>query len=237
MKIVTAYFDYPGRNTYARCLRAFKASIVMSNPDAELQILELEPPEPVEGAYQGWVNNHIKLHAYSQIPIDQPTVFVDIDTIFLRDVSELFDKTFDVAIGQRPHWGGRRVRYNGGVVLFKPTQAARRFMAWWSAIDGNMLENQDLHMKWHVKYNGQNQASFGCMMELHSKKTRIHRYPTAVLNACEQDWPRISENVPYILHVRKRLLKAAQSPRPLSTIRKPLQAATKIWRYFETCDQ
>lgn len=237
MKIVTAFFDYPGRNRYARCLRAFRSSIAHSNPNADLQVIELEPPEPVEGAYQGWVNNHIKLHAYSQIPIDQPTVFVDSDTIFLRDVSELFDLEFDVAIGQRPHWGGKRVRYNGGVVLFKPTEAARSFMARWAAIDRKMLDDQELHMKWHAKYNGQNQASFGCMVDMHLGKTRLKQYSTAVLNACEQDWPRISEKVPYILHVRKRLLRAAQSHQSLSSIRKPLQAATKIWRYFETCDQ
>ena len=237
MKIVTAYFDYPGRNTYARCLRAFKASIAESNPNAELEIIELEPPAPIDGVFQGWINNYIKLQAYSKIPIDQPTVFVDTDTVFLRDVAELFDLEFDIAIGQRPHWGGKCVRYNGGVVLFNPTEAARRFMVRWSAIDRKMLYDQELHMKWHAKYNGQNQSSFGCMMELHSGKVRIHRYPTGLLNACEQDWPRISENVPYILHVRKRLLTAAQSHHPLSSMRKPLRDAAKIWRHFETCGQ
>ncbi len=237
MRIVTAVFDYPGRDTYARCLRAFKASIARNNPEAELLVIDLEPPAPVAGAHQGWVNNHIKLLAYSRITIDQPTVFVDADTIFLRDVSELFTDEFDLAIGQRPNWGDRRVRYNGGVILFRPTQAATTFMARWIRVDTEMLHDQIFHMKWHRRYNGQNQSSFGCMIETKLKDARLKRYPTGVLNACEQDWPRVRKNRPYILHVRKRLLGLAQSREPIEDIRTSLQDAAEIWRYYETCDQ
>ncbi len=237
MRIVTAVFDYPERDTYARCLRAFKASIARNNPEAELLVIDLEPPATVDGAYQGWVNNHIKLRAYSRVTIDQPTVFVDVDTIFLRDVSELFTDQFDVAIGQRPNWSGKRVRYNGGVVLFRPTEAATTFMAQWIRIDTRMLRDQSFHMVWKRKYNGQNQASFGYVVETELGETRLERYPTGVLNACEQDWPRVQKEVPYILHVRKRLLGLAQSRQPIKRIRPSLQAAVKIWRYYETCDQ
>ncbi len=233
MRIVTAVFDYPRFDTYTRCLQAFKASIAATNPNAELLVIDLEPPTPIPGVFQGWINNHVKLKAYSRIPIDQPTVFVDADTVFLRDVSELFNSTFDVAIGRRPAGGRRRVKYNGGVVLFCPTEAARAFMARWVSIDRKMLQDHDFHMKWHRKYNGQNQSSFGCMIELHSAKVRIQEYPTGVLNACEQDWSRVGREVPYILHVRKRLLQMAHNRLSIWTIPKHLQPAVRIWRDYE----
>ena len=233
MRIVTVVFDYPGSDTYARCLQAFRASVAANNPKAELLVLTLDPPEPIPGVFQGWINNHVKLKAYSRIPIDQPTVFVDADTIFLRDVAELFNSTFDVAIGCRPAGGRRRVKYNGGVVLFCPTEEARRFMKHWISIDGDMLRDHTYHMIWHRIYNGQNQSSFGCMIEMHLDKTRLQEYPTSVVNACEQDWSRIGKNVPYILHVRKRLLQFAHNRLSIWTTPKHLQPAVRIWRDYE----
>ena len=233
MRIVTAAFDYPGVDTYSRCLRAFKASIADTNPEAELLIIDIDPPAPIEGVHQGWINNHVKLKAYSRVQIDQPTVFVDADTVFLRDVSELFDSTFDIAIGRRPAGGRMRVPYNGGVVLFRPTTAARRFMAQWIRIDEQMLHNHSFHMVWRRKYNGQNQASFGCMIEAHRAATRLHEYPTGVLNACEQDWAHVVTDQPYILHVRKRLLQYAHNRLSIWTIPKQLQPAVRIWRKYE----
>ena len=166
-------------------------------------------------------------------------MFVDADTVFLRDVSELFDGSFDIAVGVRPNWAmsGKRVKYNGGVVLFSPTKVARLFMERWIRIDMRMLHDQKFHALWHKKYNGQNQSSFGCMVETRLGKTRLREYPTGIMNACEQDWPNIGNGVSYVLHVRKRLLRAAQSKLAISQIRAPLQKAAEIWRYYEQCDQ
>jgi hypothetical protein len=232
LHIVTAHFDYPGVNKYARCLTALRQSIKENCPEAEFTVLELRHPEPITGVYQGWVNNHVKLQAYSDIPIDRDTVFIDSDTLVLRDLSEVFVPGFDVGIAKRPESAKKRAIFNGGVVLFRPTKAARRFMAEWIKVDTEMIYDQKLHMQWHAKYKGQNQASFGMLYEtMHG--VRIREFPTAKLNACEQDWPMVSTHLPYVLHVRKRLLAGALSHVPADLLAPRLRDAATIWRNYE----
>jgi len=232
MKIVTAVFDYPGVDTYERCLRAMSNSIKATNPKAELNILRLDPPEPVSGAYQGWVNNHIKLDAYSRVVLNDYTIFADVDTVFLQDASKLFNTYFDVGIGRRPP--SAKVKYNGGVVLMQPTDSAREFMENWIQVDADMLHDQKFHKPWHAKYNGQNQASFGYMIETYPGMITLKEYPTDLVNAVEQDWPYIGQSKPVILHVRKQLLRNALTHYPLKQIRPHLREAVKIWREYET---
>jgi hypothetical protein len=233
VRIVTAHFDYPGETAYSRCLCALRASVKQNAPGAELVVLELRHPAAVKGAYQGWVNNHIKLRAYSQIEIDQPTAFIDVDTLVLRDITQLFDRySFDVAAARRP--APKEHLFNGGVVLFKPTARAREFMRKWIDIDEQMLHDQEFHKPWHKKYNGQNQASFGYLYETQSK-AKIAELPTAMLNACEQDWPNIEAVKPYVLHVRKRLLITAQGIGSLANVGPRYRHGVKLWREYEQC--
>jgi hypothetical protein len=233
VRIVTAHFDYPGEQQYARCLCALRASVKRNAPSSELVVLELRHPAAVKGAYQGWVNNHIKLLAYSQVKIDQPTAFIDVDTLVLRDLSQLFDRySFDVAAARRP--APKEHLFNGGVVLFKPTARAREFMKKWIEIDERMLRDQAFHMPWHKKYNGQNQASFGYLYET-QRKAKIAELPTAMLNACEQDWPTISTVKPYVLHVRKRLMKAAMGIGSLANVSPRYRPGVALWREYELC--
>jgi len=230
MKIITVVFNYPGNNTYERCLKALSNSIAETNPDADFKILRLEPPAEVEGALQGWVSNHVKLAAYANEVLDDNTIFVDADTVFLRTADSLFDKDFDIAIGRR---NGGKVPYNGGVVLAKPTPAARQFIDMWLGTDKVMLHNQKFHQEWRAKYNGQNQASFGYMIETYPDLINLYEYPTSVINAVEQDWPHIEKIDPFILHVRKKLLGYALSDMPIRKIPHHLQRAVQIWRELE----
>jgi len=231
MRIITAVFDYPGINKYARCLRALSNSIYATNKDASFKKIRLHPPSPVDGAYQGWVNNHIKLEAYSREPLDENTMFVDADTVFLRNADHLFYDDFDIGIARRP--GKQKSIYNGGVVLVKPTEAARTFMEHWIAVDTRMLYDQEFHSEWHKKYRGQNQSSMGYLIENNPCKLKIKEFPTSVINACEQDWQNVLQIKPYILHVRKWLLELALSDIPLEDLSYKHKDAVKIWRDFE----
>jgi len=230
MKIITAVFNYPGRDKYERCLRALSNSIERTNPEAELKVLRLGPPPPIEGALQGWVSNHVKLEAFANEVLDDNTIFVDADTVFLRTADSLFDKDFDIAIGRR---NGGKVPYNGGVVLAKPTPAARQFIDMWLGTDKVMLHNQKFHQEWRAKYNGQNQASFGYMIETYPDLINLYEYPTSVINAVEQDWPRMYDIDPVILHVRKKLLGYAISDMPINEVPRQLRKPVQIWRELE----
>lgn len=230
MRIVTAVFDYPGADKYTRCLKALTNSIEKTNPCARFDVLRIPPPDAVDGAYQGWVNNHVKLRAYAAEPIDENTIFIDADTVFLRKAGFLFDEDFDIAIGRRT---GGRVPYNGGVVLAHAGRRAKSFMQVWYNIDRAMLYDQEFHKKWRAKYNGQNQASFGFVIESYPELAGLHEYPTSLVNAVEQDWPRLDVIDPVIMHVRKKLLECALSDAPLERIPLKLRLATKIWRDLE----
>jgi hypothetical protein len=236
MKIITVYFDYPGTDKYKRCLNAFRNSVKKTNPEAELIVIEIDPPlmQGDDRNKIGWVYNHVKLKKMiGRVLVEdsEDIILCDCDTVFLRDASELFKDNFDIAMGRRP--GYAAVPYNGGVVLCRPTWETKCFMTSWLNTDTMMLNDYELHMKWRDKYNGQNQASFGCALETKRGEIHFREYPTALMNACEQDWPRLPEVTPVILHVRKRLLSEAQSKKNIDEIDPALRAAVKVWRGFE----
>jgi alpha-N-acetylglucosamine transferase len=235
MKIVTAHFDYPGNEEYSRCLNALTNSVKRNAPNAEFVVLELEPPATIPGIKQGWISNHVKLEAYSKVEIDRPTIFLDADTLVLKDPEQLFIYPFDIAIGRRPK--GAKVPYNGGVVLFQPTEKAHIFMEQWIATDQIMLEDREFHMEYRAKYNGMNQASFGYLVDYAKSSAKLKEYPTGMINACEQDWPSITpDNLPFILHVRKKLFEIAHSGAHLDIVKRTYPhyyESVKLWREYE----
>lgn len=230
MRIITAVFNYPGQDKYERCLRALTSSIKTNAPNADFHVIRLEAPDPIGGIFQGFINNHVKLEAYAECEIDVPTVFIDADMVVLRDPFQLFDDTFDVAIGRRPV--KQQSIFNGGVVLFQPNDIAREFMKQWAEIDGKMLLDKKFHQQYHCRYRGMNQSSFGYMYEEKPVPARIKEYPTAIINACEQDWQNVETLKPYIIHVRKKLLDAVQQPIPISNISRRMRDAARIWRHY-----
>jgi hypothetical protein len=184
------------------------------------------------------VYNHWKLDAFVRTGFDflHNIVFLDVDTVVLRDPAgepdSLFDPDFDIAIGRRS--GGDRVPYNGGVVLCQPNDdTVLWFLRRWLEVDYRMLRDQEFHQRYRATYNGQNQASFGYMVETYGDQIKLHEYPTSMINAVGPDWLNVESNPPYILHVRKRLLAAAQSDVPIHRLPHDLQKAAKIWRYYE----
>jgi len=230
MKIITAVFDYPGENEYSRCVTALENSVKQSNPEAEFVLIRLQAPNYCYAWNKpGWHNNHIKLMAYSEQEIDQPTFFVDADTIIRRDLSDLLGD-FDIAIPERP--AGARAPFNLGVVLFMPTQRSKFFMEAWAKTDTAMLHDIDLHLKWRNRYSGQNQSAFGCLYEtIKDNRPVFKKYPTKIINACEQDWKDSDES--YIIHVKTRLRAAALSDLPIEKINPHLRNPVKLWREYE----
>jgi len=230
MKIITAVFDYPGENEYSRCLAALEQSVKDTNPEAEFIAIRLDPPsECYKWNKPGWHNNHIKLMAYAEELITEPTFFVDADTIIQRDLSDLVGD-FDIAIAERP--AGANAPFNLGVVLVMPTVRSEFFMDAWARTDTKMLEDYDFHMEWRRKYSGQNQSSFGYLYEtIEPGKIDIKKYPTNIMNACEQDWTK--SEISYIIHIKTRLREAALSDKPLSKIKPGLRKPVETWRKYE----
>lgn len=231
IKIVTAVFNYPGENEYTRCVNALEASAKDSNPNAELLILKIDPPQKCHRwNKEGWHNNNVKLKAYSEVEIDKPTFFIDADTIILKDLTDLIG-SFDIAIAERP--ARAKAPFNLGVVLFMPTFRARSFMDAWIRVDNSMLNDINFHMTWREKYLGQNQSSFGYLYEnTIANRPEFKKYPTEIMNACEQDWT--NSEMSYIIHIKTRLRNVALSGIPLKKIKPGLQRPVKIWREYET---
>lgn len=231
MKIVTAVFDYPGEVEYSRCVNVLKTSVKKNCPSASLDVIRINPPdECYTWNKPGWHNNHIKLQAYADYNITEPTFFVDADTMVLRDLEPIVAEAdgFDAVISKRVR--GAIAPYNLGVILVMPTNNARVMMKSWIAIDRQMLNHIDLHQAWRSKYRGQNQASFGLIYESLDFLS-IKKMPTKILNACEQDWGNISDA--YIVHVKTRLRTAALGYEPIEMLSPNLREAAKIWREYE----
>lgn len=230
--IVTAVFDHECLD-YNRLLHVWERSAYRTNPKAEIVVLKPPTPKYVRNNRLNWISNHAKLEAYVDFGIKGNTVFVDVDTVLLRDLSSLFEPYFDIAIGKRRKGANQPI--NGGVVLFRDSPIAKAFLNKWFEYDSIMMSDKRLHKPWRKQVGGMNQASFAYtahVMKQGLRGGKLLKIPTRILNACREDWPDLSEA--YILHVMAELRDAALSNAPIEDISEPLREAVNTWRRYES---
>jgi hypothetical protein len=229
LKIVTAIMQHPGEDEYPRMLEVFKYSVKKHMPHAALEVLEFDPVMSV-GAGQHMADNRQKMEAWARTAIDEPTIFMDCDTMLLGDLSKAFEYDFDIGITARTSGDPP---YNGGVVFARPTAAARQFMMIWNRWDYELYGNREAYQKYIDKYYGQNQAALGYILEQGIvEHVTFKSFPCSVWNACKEDWPKLRKNVK-VLHIKSRLRSYALSEERLETVPLDLYEAAYFWRKYE----
>jgi hypothetical protein len=240
MKIVTVQFDIGLRWDYSLLLDVFRESVRKNIPNADFVEIHPDPPKNTSGRELDCFFNHGKLKAWEQYAKTETDniVFSDCDMLALSDPSAVFDQDFDIGYTVRTS-DGAGSPINGGIVLLKPTEAARDFMAHWVAIDKQMLINKDFHLPWCRKYSGLNQSSFGYLLEHPQEyKARLVPFLTRDYNAVECDWIDTNEKSTFV-HIKTRLrracLKAASTGLDCEEpfrLRYPLERWKEIYRGF-----
>lgn len=226
MKAVCVQFSRSTTN-YDQLLEVFIESW-KKNSKIPLEVRRIDPPK-IGSRHHSFYNNHEKLRVWIDA-MDQDTILIDCDMLCMKDISDGFDKIEHVGITVRP--GSYPV--NGGVVFVKHTQKAKEFLEKWYEIDGKMLHDVDLHMRYHKKYAGMNQASLGWMLE-NGYDHLVTRLPCSEYNLCDGQWKdwKQAKMIHIKGHLRTKVL-GGNIPHPHNTgpNKQAMEEIAELWNGY-----
>lgn len=223
-KIISVYFDYRNRSTYKKLSDIWLYSLKKNTPSADVELIKISAPDTRNSIKKSFSSNTCKLDVWVDCidRYDCPILFMDCDMLVLDNVLEPFNKDFDIAYTLREH----KLPFNGGVLYYKPTTAAKKFMHRYRDVNNKMFKNPGFHKAYRRKYAGMNQAAFGYMLEEESKKVNIAKLPD-IWNLCEK-WNNMPVDTKAV-HVKSALRRACLGNQPDRFTKQ----AFAIWKKYE----
>lgn len=227
MQIVGVYFKGKGACEYDHLAKVWEFSAKKTHPEDNVILLELEVPLNSNTHEE---RNAYKFNSWNRIiqQTKEDTILMDVDTVLFDNISHVFEKDFDICYTTRKRIS---LPLNGGVIFVKSTDRSRKFFEEWQKIDKDLLENRRKYSKWIKEYNGQNQASFGYMIETY-KDISLHTVPCEVYNACQEDWERIGKKTK-VLHVKGDLKRLCSQSKSKKTLLDKYKKAYLAWKKIE----
>lgn len=230
MTFICVAFDY--HNTeYIRMGNVLIKSIKMNCPGAKIIYRRCEAPkvDESERELKRFGENAAKLRMWVKLLNecdDGRIVLIDSDVMVLHDISEVFEKHFDVGCTKRTR--NHRIKYNGGVFFVKKNKRSLDFFNKFVEIDDRMFQDRGFHTPWREKYAGMNQAAFGWMLENYDNPVKIKEFPCSVYNALSGDWKLFHPEATKIVHLKGPLRKVV-----LNNLDNKYQNIKKIWYDIE----
>ena len=202
------YCAYGG--SYGKLARALGNSVVANCPDANVLTERIEPvPDTGPRPLTGWIVAQMQAWLRVAHDCDEPLVLMDADMLVLRDISDVFDRDFDVAVTVRPEG------LNSGILFLRPNERSRWFMRAWQKMTALLLERPDGGEHFlHGHYGSVDQAAmmillgipveYGCM---------VLKLDCSEWNACQEHWDDVGDET-RMLHVKGRLRDDVMAGRP-----------------------
>lgn len=233
MVFVTVQFDYGGNTSYKRLLDVFVKSINATMPEAEVKSICIPAPR-IQSFKRGMTSNTEKLKIWvnelENFPEGEHIIFADCDMLAVKDISDIWEKDFDIAVTERKH---SHYRWNGGIVFVKNNERSREFFRLWLKINMEMYTNYRMHEPWRRKYAGMNQAAFGYVMEKEKFRAKLINVPCLIWNCCNEDWGRIDPDT-RLIHIKGGLRKACLN---LMRVNPSLVNIVNMWRQYSMFDK
>ena len=225
MQIVTVQFDHVGKTNFAKMLSVFRKSINHYMPDVEVVEYVIPAPERIPDRTRKLSDNSAKLAIWCRHmeTATGPVIFADCDMLCIRPGYHAFDPEFDVAFTKRPQKFGFPM--NGGIIMARPTKAARDFFKLWLEINDRMFADPNFHCRWQMRYGGMNQSAFGCIYEKCEIPGVVHEYSTRIWNAVNCDWQHLTDETVFI-HFKSKLRNMIMAGHKPTGIYAP---AMKLW--------
>jgi len=224
IKIVSVYFNYGSSGVYKRLAKVWEYSLKKNTPDADVELIKVDPPKLKNIRKRSCISNTHKLKIWEDCieKYNCPILFMDCDILVLGDMLKPFEEDFDIAYTKR----SSTLPFNGGVLYTKPTEKTKKFMRLYLEVNNEMLKNPLFHQAYRRKYGGMNQSAFGYLLEKESSQLTIKALPET-WNLCEK-LDRIPKDTKAI-HVKSRLRRVC-----MSGIKEPntLQAY-RLWNQYE----
>jgi len=176
-------------------------------PKVKFNEICIPPPPPNPRRKElNFMYNGVKLKLWLDFleKTNDNIIFADCDMLAVKSAEHAFDIPFDVAFTARTHT--TRIPMNGGIMMVRPTEAARRFFREMLLINNKMYKDIKFHNQWRKIYAGMNQAAFGYTYKKGKHGAKVHRYITREWNAVDCDWTNIQKNTVFI-HYKSKLRK------------------------------
>lgn len=226
MHIVTVQFDHVGKDNFDRLLAVFRKSVNHHMPDVEVVEYRIPAPERDIERTRKLKDNSVKLKIWRDhlATATEPVIFADCDMVCLRPAYHAFDLEFDAAFTWHRKKPGK-FPMNGGIVMARPTEAARAFFDLWLEINDRMYASPNFHCKWQIKYGGMNQSALGYICETEKFAAKVHEYETQEWNAVDCDWQYLTDETVF-LHMKSKLRNMVLlDNRPTGVCAEPM----KLW--------
>jgi hypothetical protein len=212
-RLVSVVFDFPGKTEYAELVEALKNSAAKNMPNADVEIVYLDPPKQhTDPQRTSWEANALKARAWEKIASEasDDLVLVDADLIIRRDLSVLFAHDFDIAFTHRYESDARsREPINTGVVAVRPTEKSKAFFTALRESVDYLMENPEEHAYYWENYRGIQQAALGRVIETADElEAKIKLFPCQIFNASDHEFSYISSETRVVhlkANVRKRI--------------------------------
>ena len=226
MKLLTAYFDRNGK--YKKLFTVFKASAEHRIPEVTIEVLKLKHPGKTVNHKFDACYAHLK--ACEKIIADKKNVTVcDCDLLFLKDISDVWEMDFDIAITVR-----ERIPFNTGIWWYRHNKRSENFIREWIKYTNAIkkeLQSGNVPCERFVHYHGGiDQASLATAL-INNPDVNILRLESVIWNSCQHEWEFINSDT-RIVHIKSNLRKYC-----FGQIKYPpgyLKPIVKTWRkYYE----
>lgn len=229
-RLESCFFASAGSDgRWFRLSRALERTARQHCPSWRVRVEPFSPTAIVHSnGVPGFIANTQKLEHWESIIAGaadgERILLIDVDTVILRPLDDVWDRTFDVA-----YTVANRFPINGGVVFVRVSDRSKAFMAAWVAKNRELLVDYEPRW-WRAKFGGINQAAFCLLTEGGYQGAELLGLPCAEWNCEDSTWAKFDPAVTRILHVKSHLRQACLSPFQCEPWMKPLR---QLWRDAE----
>lgn len=230
MQIIGVMFSAAGACEYQRLAKVWEYSARKAHPEATVKLIR-KKDRPSKTSHQG--RNQYKLTEWNkQIQAaTEDTILMDVDMVVMQEIGHVFERDFDICYTERTK---TRMPLNGGVLFVKPTAAAKAFFTEWARVDAELLKNRNRYVQYIRKYGGQNQASFGYLLDNKKRNkcvvnTCVDKVPCTIYNVCQEEWHAVDDST-RVIHCKsglKRILSQSGEKRPMH---EKYRKAVDLWK-------
>jgi hypothetical protein len=228
VQIVGVEFSAAGACNYSQLAKVWKYSAQKAHPDTKVRLISLKSPGN-RTSHQG--RNQYKLIEWNKViqAAEEDTILMDVDMVVYKDIGHVFEKDFDICYTKRTK---TRMPLNGGVLFVKPTDKAKEFFREWLKVDADLLKRRNRYMPYVRKYGGQNQASFGYMIEQKRGLAGIAWVECTWYNCCNEEWKDINDETK-VVHHKSALKRICSKSGDYKKYHPKYEKALRKWREME----
>lgn len=228
MRLYSCYF---GGDEWEAMARALRYSATKCCPGWRVDVERIEAPPP--GGDPCYVTNTAKLARWRDVVWDSPDgerlALVDTDAMILRDLTPVWDRSFDIAYTVTAPKS--RLPFNAGVVFVRVGPGTRDLFMRWYREDDAMMRDRSRHERWRVRFGGINQAALGAIMrDDWPVGLDVVQLPCAEWNCENSTWAAFDPKVTRVVHVKSSLRRSIFGIGASSLALRPL---VRIWRELE----